>query len=805
MQSVIFNSLTFQSDAMKKLLFISAWLISFHLSFSQSDYGRFPIVEGNEQQLLAAYQKSKPGIDRVRILISLSKIHISNPYAEKKDLDNSYKYARQAHDESITIKYAAGKREVTSVLGRIYLLQGNIPAAQGILAQLNDTARARLMTSFCEYYMERNVDSMLWYSDEVIRIAERNNHLELKVLGLEYRPIFYYLKGNVDRSIEEYLRLEKIGKVRSDLVDLQYIYSQLIALLYNKGDFRKVVYYAIEALKVIKKEGETQNSGIIYHNAGTAYGVLQQYEKAIEYFKLTFNYLKKWPDERIFWQAAREMSSSLIYLERANEALDMLLKAKAEKEPKGVESSILMNMAIGTCYRKLKQFEQAEKYTLQALEINKGRPFHYLLYNAIAALYVDMGKYQQARRYLDTIVSKITSKTSKISLIRNYKLNYIADSALGDYFSAMNYLMKVKTIEDSVFEETKNRQMQELEVKYESDKKDADIRIKEQDILLLTRQQLIQQKDFDQATLRFQYDSQASAQNLKLANVEAVKKDNDLELLKKDALIKQSSLKQAHTARNVTFAGIGLLAIILLLLYYQYRLKQRSNKAISQKNDRLQQLVEEKEWLLKEIHHRVKNNLQTVVSLLESQSSYLENDALLAVQNSQHRVYAMSLIHQKLYQGDDMSSINMSVYLPELVNYLSDSFQAGNKVKFNLYVENIELDVSQAIPVGLILNEAITNSLKYAFYEGGNNEIRIAMHRKANGQIELAIADNGIGLPANFRQGKVNSLGIKLMNGLTGDIGGRFNIENKNGTTITVVFANDPVIQHIKKMVTSEA
>src|SRR5262249_22759774 len=144
--------------------------------------------------------------------------------------------------------------------------------------------------------------------------------------------------------------------------------------------------------------------------------------------------------------------------------------------------------------------------------------------------------------------------------------------------------------------------------------------------------------------------------------------------------------------------------------------RQKNNKMVTQKNEQLQYLLKEKEWLVREIHHRVKNNLQIVMSLLNSQSAYIDNEpALTAIHDSQHRVQAMSLIHQKLYNSENLSSIEMSNYIRELAYNLRDSFNAGKHIRFNFNIESIEMDVSQAVPVGLILNEAITNSIKYAF------------------------------------------------------------------------------------------
>ena len=187
-----------------------------------------------------------------------------------------------------------------------------------------------------------------------------------------------------------------------------------------------------------------------------------------------------------------------------------------------------------------------------------------------------------------------------------------------------------------------------------------------------------------------------------------------------------------------------------------------------------------------------------VVSLLETQSAYLQNEALLAVQNSQHRVHAMSIIHQKLYQNENMLCIDMSVYLAELIHYLRDSFNTGNGLQINTHIENIHLDISQAIPIGLIINEAVTNSIKYAFPGKQNGEIYIRMRKTSNEKILLTIADNGIGFPDKF---KINgdTLGLRLMKGLSEDIHALFGIDDSNGIMIKVEFSEQQFNEQIQK------
>jgi two-component sensor histidine kinase len=178
-----------------------------------------------------------------------------------------------------------------------------------------------------------------------------------------------------------------------------------------------------------------------------------------------------------------------------------------------------------------------------------------------------------------------------------------------------------------------------------------------------------------------------------------------------------------------------------------------------------------------------------VISLLEAQAAYLENDALQAIENSQHRIYAMSLIHQKLYQSEDIKTIDMEQYVPELVQYLRDSFDTGH-IHFDLTVDPIQLNASQAIPLGLIINEALTNSIKYAFPDGARGEISVSLTDK-DGKYKLELTDNGIGMPEGKANVKNNSLGLELMKGLAKEIGGSIIFEKANGVTIIIVFEKD--------------
>lgn len=186
--------------------------------------------------------------------------------------------------------------------------------------------------------------------------------------------------------------------------------------------------------------------------------------------------------------------------------------------------------------------------------------------------------------------------------------------------------------------------------------------------------------------------------------------------------------------------------------------------------------------------------MQIVMSLLNTQSVYLENDALTAIKDSQHRMQAMSLIHQKLYQSENVAYINMPAYIHELTDYLSDSYDTGHAIHFDLDVQQIELDVAQAVPAGLILNEAITNAIKYAFPGETKGTISIIMQSIPGNGLLLDISDNGIGLPPGFDSAKNNSFGMSLMRGLVKQLEGGIQIQPGKGLRIRIEFPHNKIM-----------
>ena len=413
-----------------------------------------------------------------------------------------------------------------------------------------------------------------------------------------------------------------------------------------------------------------------------------------------------------------------------------------------------LELILGYCYQHLEEpilaeshFNNAEKLHSLNATTWQGSFSGYTNY-LMANYFIQTRQFARAEKMLQPVLkSSIAQSLSRGS--ENYleHMLFSIDSAKGNLKSALAHLSKYQRENDSLYDQHTNRRLEELRVRYETEKKDKDLQ-------LLTNK-------------------------------------NQLQMV---------SINKERQIRNIIIAAS---LVFLSLFYLGYRLKQRSNiklqkqqGEINTQNNQLQillgeqkKLVEEKEWLVKEIHHRVKNNLQIIISLLNAQSEFLESPtALNAIQESRERMQAIALIHQKLYQPDHGTLINMASYIQDMTHNLQSSFTQANRIHFSLHAEPIELDVSQAVPLGLILNEAITNSIKYAFPKPATGTINIHLQRKDDCYIALSIADNGIGFPTGFEVNEQESLGIQLIKLFSEQLEGELKFRSGKGVEISLLF-----------------
>ena len=207
--------------------------------------------------------------------------------------------------------------------------------------------------------------------------------------------------------------------------------------------------------------------------------------------------------------------------------------------------------------------------------------------------------------------------------------------------------------------------------------------------------------------------------------------------------------------------------------------------------ERVKASLREKEALLKEIHHRVKNNLQVVSSLLGLQSRVVADpETRKMFQESQDRIHSMALLHESLYQSRSLSQINFPEYIRQLAAHLFQSYGvSADRIHLRTNLDGLSLTLDAAMPCGLIINELVSNSLKYAFPDGRQGEVRIDLHGLSDGTTRLIVADNGVGLKADVDWTNTRSLGLRLVRTLAQQLGAQIEINTSRGMEVRLAFA----------------
>ena len=761
--------------------------------------GNLQISPANIPAIKQSLAQTKSEKERLDLLLKLASIYIYRPGEEKIHIDSAVFLLEQAKQLSLKLKDKHSYNESLLLRASAYHDRNETNGSRAILKMLTDSSRIKLLVNLSDHY---------WFSayktPGKINVSYIDSSYLLNQQGLKEsmrlkKPL--YIKQNMDRLLRICDYRKRDSKTAPETIytfitDNQQaagypskakIYSIFCGDYNNRGNFYKALYYAQLAEQNLNSRLSDDDKLSVYTNLLLLYKRRENYKKSLVFHDKIIDDAPVMGKKILIYSIVSSYAECLIAMKQPKAALNYIKQTYIKMPPDREEAFVYYHVALGHCYKALNQFDLAEKNYKEAIKFReRQRGYTTLLYNDLAALYASKKMFKEAGETFKDYEGKINASPTLIPFL---SLKSQIDSAMGNYKSAYSLLSISKKLSDSVYAVSKDKHTQELEFQYQTQKKEADLRLKDDNIRFLN-----QSAELLKQTTQNQEAQLKEASLIALKNISDLKlKQKDIDLLNQKSKLQLSNMQKQEFQQKVAIGAAVMLLLLTLLLYRLYHLKRTGNKQleiqqhkIELSNNKLRTLLEEKEWLLKEIHHRVKNNLHTVMSLLESQSAYLENDALEAVRNSQHRIFAMSLIHQKLYQTDDVKTINMAQYIPELINYLSDSFDTRSNIQFNLNIENIEFGVSEAVPLGLIINEAITNSLKYAFKNVPVGQISISLQETGPEIYELTMQDNGIGLPDDFELKNVKSLGIKLIKGLTGQLEADLRIENNKGTKITI-------------------
>jgi len=751
-----------------KIACVYLWAISCQFATPGVVLGQ-NITRNMANQLVARLQKNTADTTRLSALLELGKFQIYKAGEVRNDLDSAIHYLHQAEELSSALHRIREKHQAECLLAIAYIERGDFKLAKVIFSNLikecqqtgdkEAEADAYYRYATAQRYIIRNYPQAIADYRQAASIYKELKNLEKEIQMVEQIAGLHADLGELDLAEGEFLTvLQRYKAIK--YAKLHYVYSWLASVSRLKGNFERGLFYALQCLESMNRTQDTLAAASFYGTIAEVYMELGKQEQSIYWFKKT---LQKWrqgklPNYSLYYSASLVIQD-LIKHHKTQEALRLIVNLIKEIPPVTTIQRGCIAQTFAYCYDDLRNYKQAENYYLEAISWynQSGNDFEMAQKapKEVGEFYLNHNEFKKAGFYLRQALAFSPQKNAPSTLKDIHFMLFKVDSTEGNFLSAISHFRQHKALNDSLFNETKSRQFAELEVRYTTAQKEQQIQ----------RQRL--------------------------------------------------ELKKGETTRKGILAGAMLLLGLLGISYNQYRLKQQSNKLlevkqmeINQKNESLQailnekdtlldekqELLEEKEWMLKEIHHRVKNNLQIITSLLHSQGVYLKDKAALsAIQESQNRVHVMALIHQKLYQSDRLATIPMAEYIEEIVDYLLVTFARQDSVRKQIEVMPINLDVILAVPLGLILNETVTNSLKYAFPAGQKGTIRIELLELTNQSFLLTIRDDGVGFPPDLNPNRSRTLGMSLIRGLSKQLGGKLHINQDSGVAISLLFTEEKV------------
>jgi two-component sensor histidine kinase len=610
-----------------------------------------------------------------------------------------------------------------------------------------DTTKARLYNMLAwELRFTDSAEAVL-LTDQAIRIAEKNaDHLRLAE-AYRTRGFVYVLAQQLQASMDMYAIAIDHARKAKDGYNLAYT-TGLIGGMYNdKGDFDQSIRYYLEGIRLAEQYHCDEMIAFLSNCVGEAYSdagrpvsfTLPFYQRALKIEKNMAN-----------WQYMGMICSNI-----AKEQMLAGNRAAAEKaaadaidyinrKPERLYVYATVATDIGEVYTGLGDYDKAEQYLKQGFQILdsiKTRDNVLIPLSALAKLYLKKNQPDKAEASARQLLQLATEYRSKPFLRDAYKVLTETARKKQQYTAALAYYDQYNRWNDSLYNENRQKSIADVESR---------IRLRERELE---------------------------------AKYEAGRKTEENRSLRELNL----SLRNKNIIAVIT-AGILLLTGILLVA--AYRITQRRNRQLEAQKQIIEQQSREKDTLLREINHRVKNNLQVISSLLNLQANSLTDEkAVEALRDSYKRVKAISLIHQKLYGTDEIGSIPMGDYIKTLYTDLMLVYNAQHiRLDCTTYPLDLELDIESAVPLGLILNETITNALKYAFTGRAQGIIQVRLIKEAGNSCLLEVEDDGVGLPEGFDPEQSASLGFRIIRELSRQLRGEFSYSNRGGACFQIRF-----------------
>jgi two-component sensor histidine kinase/Flp pilus assembly protein TadD len=589
-------------------------------------------------------------------------------------------------------------------------------------ARQNERAAYFAATIANVFYATRRYDSSLHYYRLSLQFSPPHAMAQNASSSNGLGAVFDKM-GQPDSSIKYYDQALAIYATLKDTANWVIVGSNLSAIYMTKGMYDKSLEYAFQSMEVLESGGASRALASCYNTVATVYLNTGDLLRSLEYHRKALRVRREIGYARGVGISYGNMGDTFARLRQYDSALTFLLLAVKIKDSLGDDTSPALNN--------------------------------------LAEVYIELGKLGEARNALTGALKINEAQHNLLGQIEN--LNNLGKVAFAgrDYTSCERYLLRAETLLRDVDAWENLRDNKELWVALCKQKGNYER-------ALFYTEELLEVKD--------KIMSKEKAESLALMQVryETERKENQIVLLERDKALRDSQLELNQVWIRLLIGGAVLLGIIVLLIWNQFKMSQKGKEKV--------------EMLLKELNHRVKNNLQILSSILTLQSQQLEDPtAIDAIKSSEGRINAMALIHRKLYGGEPGQPVNLKDYVGELVGYLAQTF--GNrhrKIDLKLDLADVNLIVDKAIPLGLVLNELVTNAFKYALVDQPEPKLTVSLCLRHGVDLLIQIKDNGPGMGPQ-QDSNLPSFGLKMVNILMKELQGKMTIVNEAGTQIELL------------------
>jgi two-component sensor histidine kinase len=561
-------------------------------------------------------------------------------------------------------------------------------------------------------------------------------------------------------------------------------FFNLAKINYKKGEFEKCKYYLDSADFYSKSAENLPKYADILLYKGRVNKKLNNYSSALNYFKKALIIYKELEDFENIATVELNVGNVLKNINKYKQSHQYYSLALDHY------SIINDKTGIGNCYNNIgnlykKQgnldsskfsFFKSLKYRTNKDSIQKSYAFH-----NIANLYIQLNQLDSALYFIDKSIKIKYNFKNKYDINSDYVTLGEILAFKKDYANSNYYLNLVLDSEKSIVTLIEAERIISNNYLNQKDFKNSSLHYHQYFELTDSLNQINQSEEIENKLIEYEMvkDSLENQQLLLKKEVSDIENEN---------LKLQERYNQTKFTYTLYLLAVILLTGILIFISFRRRLKEeKQHKAkLEVQNEELKRTLisnEEKEVLLKEIHHRVKNNLQIINSLIRLQSHYMTpNNYLTKLNETENRIRSMALVHEKLYQSKELSKLNVNTYIKELVSNIYESYETGVPINFEYEINELKYSIDTLIPIGLIINEVISNSLKYAFQGKESGQIYIKFCDKCyDKKTVLIIKDNGIGADLQFEELSSDSLGLELIESLTEQLDGEFELETEIG------------------------